>query len=74
MAAHDSAPHALEVFAADFVLGSVDVRDALSVVEDCSLAVIAAINLEQRLTFVLVALSALEASEASLLVESVTLR
>lgn len=63
------APDALVGVAAGSVLGLVDVGDALSVVEDGRLALLAALDLEDGLVLLLGALAALEVDEASLLVE-----
>ena len=72
VAGDDLAPSALEISTSLCVLGSVDVGDALSVVEGRRLAVLAAFNSDEGLAFVLVPLTALESHKSSFDVESAT--
>ncbi len=71
MVANDLAPAGFEVGTSLFVLSSVDVSDALSVIESGRLALVDVLNLEDGLVLLLGALSALEVQKDCLLVESI---
>ena len=70
VAGDDLAPTALVGVTSHLVLGPPDVGNALSVVESSALAVFAAFDLQESLSFVLITLSTLEAHKARFLVES----
>ena len=72
MGVHDFAPDALEVGTILSVLRSVNVGNALSVVERAGLAVVHAFDAHERLGFVLSPLTASEAKENRFLVQSKT--
>ena len=70
MSLHDLAPDALEVGTILSVLRSVNVGNALSVVERAGLAVVETLDSYERLGFVLGPLSASESKENRFLVQS----
>ena len=70
VAGSNLAPHGLVGGASLLVLGFVDVGDALSVVEEGRLGVIAVLNLEDSLVLLLSALASLKVQKCSSLVES----
>ena len=70
MGAHDLTPDALVVSTILSVLRSVNVGNALSVVEKARLTVVATLDFDENLWFVLGPLCASEAGEDCLLVQS----
>ena len=70
MRGRDSAPDALVVDASLLVSGSVDVGNALAVVEGASLAVLAALDGKKSGVLFLSSLASLESEESRLRVES----
>lgn len=72
VAGTDLAPHGLEVSSSLLVLGAVDVSNALAVVEQGRLGVVAALDLEDGKLFGLGALSTLVVQKDCSLVESMT--
>jgi len=71
VALDNGAPDALEVVSGLGVLGSVNVSNALSVVVNARFAVLAALDSDENLTFLLGSLTTLETHEESFLVQSV---
>ena len=70
MRVHDSAPDALVVVTSLSVLRSVNVGNALSVVERACLAIVATLDLHKNLRLVLSPLTASETHENCFLVQS----